>query len=113
MKAAFINSKGFGGNNATGLLLSPQQTLTMLSKKYGEKTIHDYLKRNEPIKEKAQANDKKACEGKEEITFNFGENVIEDEDVNLTIDTMKLPEFENAIDLVMDNPYQDYLQEQK
>ena len=35
--ATFINSKGFGGNNATGAILSPTITRQMLEKKHGKR----------------------------------------------------------------------------
>ena len=46
MLAAIINSKGFGGNNASALILSPQQTMKMLETKYGADAIADYWQRN-------------------------------------------------------------------
>ncbi|MDQ7048573.1 MAG: beta-ketoacyl synthase [Enterobacterales bacterium] len=55
MKAALINSKGFGGNNATGLILSPQTTLTMLEKKYGPARIAQYKLINEKVQQTANA----------------------------------------------------------
>ena len=36
MDIAFINSKGFGGNNATAPVFSPKVCLNMLTKRYGE-----------------------------------------------------------------------------
>jgi acetoacetyl-[acyl-carrier protein] synthase len=39
MLGAFINSKGFGGNNATGLFLSPRQTRDMLEKRWGKRAL--------------------------------------------------------------------------
>jgi acetoacetyl-[acyl-carrier protein] synthase len=34
MDVAFINSKGFGGNNATAAVISPKVTLAMITKRY-------------------------------------------------------------------------------
>ncbi|HSC82620.1 MAG TPA: beta-ketoacyl synthase, partial [Pseudomonas sp.] len=36
MQVCFINAKGFGGNNATGVLLAPQVAERMLRKRHGE-----------------------------------------------------------------------------
>jgi acetoacetyl-[acyl-carrier protein] synthase len=44
MRGAFINSKGFGGNNATGLFLSPNQTRSMLEQRWGKKSLHSVLR---------------------------------------------------------------------
>ena len=38
-RSAFVNSKGFGGNNATGLFLSPIQTEEMLSRRWGKNKV--------------------------------------------------------------------------
>ena len=46
MDVAFINSKGFGGNNATALVLSPDKVDAMLSVRYADQ-FEDYLKRRE------------------------------------------------------------------
>ena len=37
MDVAFINSKGFGGNNATAVVLSPRKVDSMLAARYGDK----------------------------------------------------------------------------
>ncbi|MFT5529436.1 MAG: acetoacetyl-[acyl-carrier protein] synthase, partial [Alteromonadaceae bacterium] len=42
MDIAFINSKGFGGNNATATVLSPSVSLSMLAKRHGVKAMADY-----------------------------------------------------------------------
>ncbi len=50
MDGAFINSKGFGGNNATALILSPTVTRRMLAQKHGAAAMTAYDKRHEPIR---------------------------------------------------------------
>ena len=42
MDGAFINSKGFGGNNATALILSPTVTRRMLAQKHGAAALTAY-----------------------------------------------------------------------
>ncbi len=49
-KAVILNAKGFGGNNASGLVLSPQQTVSMLTAKYGIEAMSAYSARNQAIK---------------------------------------------------------------
>ena len=39
MQATLINSKGFGGNNATAALLSPSVTTQMLEKRHGKAAL--------------------------------------------------------------------------
>ncbi|SQD79425.1 beta-ketoacyl synthase [Moritella yayanosii] len=110
MKAVILNAKGFGGNNASGLVLSPQQTLTMLENKYGASVVSAYQEKNNQVKKTAQANDHKACFGDENIRYEFGNAVIDESGVNITTEEVRLQGFVNAIKLVQDNPYHDYSQ---
>ena len=109
MKAVILNAKGFGGNNASGLVLSPQQTLTMLTAKYGTSVVSAYQEKNDQVQKIAQANDNKACFGDENIRYEFGTAVIDESGVNITTEEVRLQGFVNAIKLVQDNPYHDYI----
>ncbi|NBX85391.1 MAG: beta-ketoacyl synthase [Gammaproteobacteria bacterium] len=111
MLGTIINSKGFGGNNASALILSPQQTKEMLMHKYGASTLKEYISKNEPIVEKKNTNDKKACEGQETLVYHFGTEVLEMDDIVMTQDQIKLNKFPTAIDLPQDTPYISYLGE--
>lgn len=107
-KAAILNAKGFGGNNATGLVLSPAQTLTMLGNKYGGKLLDTYFAKNAGVQDKAAANDRAACEGTETIRYEFGESVMDETSVSMSQKALTLSEFEKAIALPQVNPYADY-----
>jgi acetoacetyl-[acyl-carrier protein] synthase len=105
IKAVIINAKGFGGNNASGLILSPMQTLSMLQQSFGEKTMTEYKKKNEKVRVVSQAADHDACLGKENIIYKFGLSVMDQSSVSLTQNSVKLSEFEQAITLPTNNPY--------
>ncbi|MGF1717400.1 beta-ketoacyl synthase [Photobacterium chitinilyticum] len=107
-KAVLLNAKGFGGNNATGLVLSPAQTLAMLGNKYGDKALLAYHEKNIPVKRIADENDKAACTGTETIRYHFGERVMDETSVSMTQESMKLSEFDQEIVLPQLNPYADY-----
>lgn len=109
MQAAIINSKGFGGNNATGLILSPEKTLDMLQNKYGLGTIETYRKKNLAVLASGHAADLNACHGKEEIIYKFGEAVMDESSVTLTDSTVSLSEFAHEIKLPVKNDYLEYL----
>ncbi len=108
MKAVILNAKGFGGNNASGLVLSPLQTLTMLEAKHGKSVVSAYKEKNNKIQQTAQTNDNKACFGDENIRYEFGNAVIDESGVNITTEEVRLQGFENAIKLAQINPYHDY-----
>ncbi len=107
-KAVILNAKGFGGNNATGLVLSPTQTIEMLSAKYGDDVIASYHQRNQAISDITTANDEAACHGDEKIRYYFGEAVMDENSVTMTQESLQLSEFEQAIELSAENPYLDY-----
>jgi len=41
-KGAFLNAKGFGGNNASALILGPDFTFSQIKKRYTKKALKDY-----------------------------------------------------------------------
>lgn len=105
--AVIINSKGFGGNNATSVVLSPHQTLSMLSQRYGQDTLSAYRKKNEKVKEQQINRDAAACQGQERMFYNFGHSLMDASSVTLTPTSIRLTEFEHPIDLPQANPYHD------
>lgn len=108
MKAVILNAKGFGGNNASGLVLSPDQTLRMLESKYGRGVVSAYKVKNEQVKTCAENNDRAACQGQEKVRYEFGNAVMDETAVTITQEEILLTKFENSIKLTQDNPYQDY-----
>lgn len=108
MDAAIINAKGFGGNNATGLILSPNKTLDMLQKKYGNQIVNHYKQKNEKVADIARSVDLDACMGNEQIIYSFGETIIDESLISITPSKLKLPTFEQEIDLDINSPYTEY-----
>ena len=108
MQAVILNAKGFGGNNATGLILSPAQTLTMLEAKYGAAVVSAYQNKNIAVQQRASDKDSNACGGDETIRYEFGNAVIDESGVAISAHEVRLQGFANAIQLAQQNPYQDY-----
>ena len=107
MDVAFINSKGFGGNNASAVVLSPDVVGRMLSKRYGDAAMAQYGKRNEAVAEQALAYHQQALQGELSPLYRFGEEVIEDEGVDISSDAIRLRGFEHSVSLMPTNPYDD------
>lgn len=107
MRGALINSKGFGGNNASALLLSPEETLRMMRRRHGESALTDYRGRNEMVRETAQAYDDRAVAQGAPIIYKFGESVMQDSDIELSGESLRLARFEQAISLKGSHPYDD------
>jgi len=104
--ATFINTKGFGGNNATATILSPTVVKKMLSKKYGSSALKKRDAANEQVLENTRAYDVKTIEGSS-LIYNFGVGVVEGESLTLTDETISIPGHEKTIDLCVENPYED------
>ncbi len=108
MQATIINAKGFGGNNASALILSPQKTLAMLTHKYGRDKIKLYQQKNEPIKTKQKIRDEETCMGQETIVYQFGTELMDESDVKITPTSIQLSAFSHPIHLPTEHPYGDY-----
>ncbi len=108
MDGVIINSKGFGGNNASGLVLSPHKTMAMLETKYGKKAIDRYKALNVVVKTQSDDMNARTCQGKERIIYKFGESVMDQSSVSMTQNAMHLSAFKHAIDLPTINPYREY-----
>ncbi len=108
MKAAILNSKGFGGNNATGLVLSPQVTLEMLTNKHGEETLADYQEKNIAVKAKADSYDEAVIKGDFQVVYHFGTEVMQGDDLKITQQGIELSKFKNQLKFKVENPYSDF-----
>ncbi|MGX5173196.1 beta-ketoacyl synthase [Aliikangiella sp. IMCC44653] len=108
MKAAILNSKGFGGNNATGLVLSPHVTLEMLENKHGKAAMQSYLEKNTAVKAKANSYDQAVTAGDFQIVYHFGTEVMQGEDISITKEGIKLSQFKNQLKFSTQNPYSDF-----
>jgi len=107
LDGAFINSKGFGGNNATGFFLSPQFTHEMLSRRWGAKHIKTWQQRNEAVAAKAADYDERADHGDFPPIYELGERVVESADLSISPNEIRIPGFGHSVDLNLANPYED------
>jgi len=103
--AAFINSKGFGGNNATGLMLSPAYTESLLEQRWGKSEMNAYRGRAEAIAARAGAYDDSMCDQTMESIYQFGEGVLTGDDLEITDKEIRLPGFDQPVSLDVANPY--------
>ncbi|CDG98582.1 putative 3-oxoacyl-(acyl-carrier-protein) synthase [Xenorhabdus bovienii str. puntauvense] len=99
MRATIINTKGFGGNNASAVILSPQQTMQMLNKKHGSSAVYTYHQRNQIVKRISEDQDRAICRGEESLVYNFGNAVMQSSDIKLSRQEVKLSGFKHSIKL--------------
>ncbi|GAA3925374.1 beta-ketoacyl synthase [Litoribacillus peritrichatus] len=104
---AFINSKGFGGNNATAVIFSPKATLNMMAKRHGEEAIKTYQEKLEATKANQNAYREQANLAQFDLFYRFGEGMIDAEKIEITKKSMTLPGYANPISLDLKNPFED------
>ncbi|WP_299083693.1 beta-ketoacyl synthase [uncultured Paraglaciecola sp.] len=109
LDVAFLNSKGFGGNNATATVLSPQIVDKMLTKRYSKADIADYESRRQQVRTKATAYNLAANQGYFDTIYHFGQDLIDENDIQITDKEIRIPGFANSIDLTMSNRFKDMI----
>jgi acetoacetyl-[acyl-carrier protein] synthase len=103
----FLNSKGFGGNNATACLIAPHKVEQMLERRYGAKEMAGYRSKRERTQVAAHAYDQAALKGDFATIYQFGEGLIDEHQIKIEKDALHLPGFEQAIDLRFTNRFAD------
>ena len=95
IKAALINAKGFGGNNSTAAILSPEATAELLQSRHG--TIET---RGSDEVQSRQAHYRQDIDrGTIEILYHYGENIVEGSEIEMGPDSINVPGFGNSLSL--------------
>lgn len=100
---AVINSKGFGGNNATATMLSPTATQKMLKQRYSAKDWQAWQSANEQVAQTQRDYDDAMIAGTVEPVYRFDHGVLHDGDVELDAQEVRLGGY--AVSLDMENPF--------
>ena len=90
LQASLINSKGFGGNNATAVALSHTMAESMLKQRHGQQAFASWQQRREAVRE-AKAGFREHCLTQAPAPiYRFNEGVMADEHVSLSHDAVQL-----------------------
>ena len=81
--AAFLNSKGFGGNNATATVAAPSLVKDWLQQRHGEPSLSAWQEKNERVVLQAASWDRALTEGTAELTYRFDHEVRNEHHVRL------------------------------
>ena len=106
MHVAFINSKGFGGNNATAMVLSPQQAEKMMAARYGDQ-LEAYFAKRENTRNNAEAYANRADIAQLDVVYRFGESLVDEDKVVITKEGISIPGYAQEVAFDMENPYSD------
>ncbi|MGV2871753.1 beta-ketoacyl synthase [Colwellia sp. E150_009] len=107
MDVAFINSKGFGGNNATATVMSPKITLAMISKRYGEQAMIEYQEKLSLVEQAQNVYRQRANQGEFDLIYKFGEGLLDENMIEINNDSLRFAEFKHKIVLPTENPFAD------
>lgn len=107
MDVAFINSKGFGGNNATATVFSPKITIAMMSKRYGEKAMAEYNQKLSLVEQAQAQYRQRANQGEFDLIYKFGEGLLDEDAIAITEESLSFTEFKHKIALPTQNPFAD------
>lgn len=107
VEVAILNSKGFGGNNASAVVLSPTRTEAMLEKRYGADAMQAYRGKREASLTASAAYIAKADCGDYAPIYRFGEDQIQEADIEISETAVKVRGLANAIALPTENPFSD------
>lgn len=104
-QGALINTKGFGGNNATGLLISPDVTRRLLERKFGTGVFAAYHTKNAVVQEKQAHYEQALLNGHDNAIYHFGDHVVDGKQVEVTHDSIRVPGYALPISLDIPNPF--------
>jgi acetoacetyl-[acyl-carrier protein] synthase len=90
---AVLNSKGFGGNNASALVLSPAHAETFMRRKVTKDAWLDYQGRREQVKAQGQAYDDAMSKALQPTRYLFDNDVIGDVRVHVSQSTVAIDGF--------------------
>lgn len=109
LDVCFINSKGFGGNNASGYVLAPQVVERMLRKRHGDAAFSAYRERREQTRANALRYEEQALKGQFDIIYNFGQDLIDDRDIRISDSRIEVPGFAQPLEYPKDARFLDML----
>lgn len=102
-----LNSKGFGGNNASAPVLAPHIVNRMLSKRYSQTQLHEYQVKLEKTRAVARAYDQASIQGQTKPIYLYDHQVLHGEDLKITDQQIELPGYSKPVSLACENPYKD------
>lgn len=105
LQYTILNSKGFGGNNASATVLSPGVVSKMLQKRYSSSDWTAWQSANEAVREKQQAYDDAMIAGTEKPVYKFDHGVLDGSDVKVADREIRIDG--KSVSLDLESPFSD------
>jgi acetoacetyl-[acyl-carrier protein] synthase len=106
---AIINAKGFGGNNASAVVVSPTVVEQMLRNKHGAAAWKNYQQKREQTLENANRYDQAMVSGTQSPVYLFDNNVMDGDALRFQNNQVFVPGFNKPVDLPVSSPYAKWL----
>ena len=87
---AIVNSKGFGGNNASAALLSPDTTLDLLRAHHGVETLRAWARRHDGVQTRRAAIEAERLRGEWQPSYHFDAGVLSADDISVSSTELRL-----------------------
>jgi acetoacetyl-[acyl-carrier protein] synthase len=107
--ATFLNSKGFGGNNATAGILAPHIVLKLLNNKYSKEKLFKRDLMNISVIKNIENYNQACLKGESQTVYRFDHNVLGGADIKYTKNSIKISGWKDSIDLDLKSPYTEML----
>lgn len=99
LKVGFLNSKGFGGNNATAAIVSPLAIESYLKNHHGEKGWLSYQSKREAVVTARDSYLDKADKGNLNTKYHFGTNLIDESQIKVSPTSIRFPGYAQHVSL--------------
>ena len=96
---AFLNSKGFGGNNATATVFAPQALTGYLNNQFGKAAMSSYQNKLESTTAKRDLYFSAADKGDLKARYHFGTGLIDESKIKIDSKAIVIPGYEHAVRL--------------
>ena len=98
-KVGFLNSKGFGGNNASATVLAPSLVSDYFERHYSKDELSRYYDRREETLARSAKYLEQADKGELKAIYEFGNNIVDESKIEITQDAIRVPGYKNEIAL--------------
>lgn len=108
LQVAFLNSKGFGGNNATATILAPQIVEHYLSRRHGADQWSKYQTRRDKVREVSAAYGTAADRGQLGAIYQFDAGVVDESTLVMDSQSLRILGYARTVELEDDEGYGDF-----
>lgn len=95
---AFLNAKGFGGNNASAYIMSPHTTHSRLQQSCTPQQWSQYLQQNNQVQQQAKQYDEQMSNNQITLRYQFGEGVLEPQDIAINDQGISIKGYAHSIE---------------